>query len=86
MTFGSKLLIAAFLVMILYLISNVLAWLIWKPIKTYLFKRQNRLLLMNCRDCVHFYQDAKCNCHCDLWTYTGICDPKKRHCYRKTIM
>ena len=85
MDFGSALLIAAFIVVVLNLVARCLAWLIWKPIKAYLFKRRNRLLLMNCRDCVHFYQDSEYNCHCDMWTYTGICDPKSKPCYRKSI-
>lgn len=81
----NRFVIAAFIILVLYIITRFLAWVLWKPIKTYLFKRQNRLLLTNCKDCVHFYQDSDYNCHCDLMTITGICNPKKKWCYRRNL-
>lgn len=76
---------AAVIIAALYVVARAIAWLIWRPIRTYSLKRKNRLLLKNCSDCVHFYQDSEYNCHCDLMTLVGICDPKCKACYRRSI-
>lgn len=66
----------------LFAIVKLILVVIVRPIKTYLLKRKNVMLLDNCKDCIHFYQDDKYNCHCDIMEITGICDPKNKYCYR----